>query len=76
MVSPCKGCPLESDEYLELMDIDPLFIQAQDYLIEKELGLQPARDQIDPLLQEAIKFVNNEQYRQREEMRKIREDFK
>jgi len=69
----CEDCPLDSDEFRELLDLDTLYIEAQDYLYEHEIGLDRWRAEPRPKLWAAIKFVHAETHRLRE---KKREDLK
>jgi|TARA_R110000824_G_scaffold190214_2_gene371639 hypothetical protein len=58
-----------SDEYLALLELDPLYLAAQSYLYEHELGLAPAKEELPAKLIAAIKFVHAESQNQREQRR-------
>jgi hypothetical protein len=68
----CTDCPLRSAEYTELARQvgDPLYRAVQRYRADEELGLNRWREEPDPLLQEAIRFVSGETARQSEHRRK------
>ena len=65
----CEDCPLDSDEFLDLLDIDPLYMEAQEYLYDQEIGLGVWREEPRPKLKAAIRFVHSESHRQREKKR-------
>ncbi len=74
---PCEDCPLDDPERLGLADsLGPLYLEAQDYLVEHELGLAPPRSELSPKLIQAIKFVHGEAARQREAERAEKEAIK
>lgn len=69
---PCEGCPLEGEEYRNLVDAvsNPLYRIAQRYLADSDLGLtrwmdEPTQKEID-----AIRLVSSESLRQAEDRRK------
>jgi hypothetical protein len=49
--------------------LDPLYLMAQNYLYEHELGLAPAKEELAPKVIAAIKFVHAESQNQREQRR-------
>jgi hypothetical protein len=69
----CDECPYFSEEYQELTDVDPLYLAAQNYLVEHELGLAPPRSALEPRLIEAIKFVHSASFREHERVRRQKE---
>ena len=73
---PCEGCPLESEEYVGLIEAvsDPLYRVASEFLTDHELGLDRFWDEPDFVTIQAIRFVSSERYRQAEDRRKYLKD--
>ena len=61
---------IDDDEFFRLTDYpSPLFRLALDYLVKQDLGLAPSREELEPVLIEAILIVHQEMNRQKETKR-------